>query len=83
MCALNRLAIILLLLFAYFDQSIWMEIPLIILFVVCAWFADEEESDIKEKLNNHNFRIQDNEDYIAEMSKRLDKLENKINNEGE
>lgn len=83
MCALNRLAIVLLILFAYFDWSIWIEIPLIILFAVCAWFADEEESNIKEKLDSHNDRIEENNDRIAKMSKRLDKLEDKITDKGE
>lgn len=83
MCALNRLAIVLLILFAYFDWSIWIEIPLIILFAACAWFADLAENDIKEKLDNHNVRIEENQDNIAKISKRLNKLEDKINNKGE
>ena len=83
MCAFNRLAIILLISFTYFDLPIWIDIPLIILFGVCAWFADLAESDIKERLDSHNDRIEENNDRIAKMSKRLDKLEDKINNKGE
>lgn len=83
MCALNRLAIILLISFIYLDLPIWIDIPLIILFGVCGAFADLAESDIKEKIENCDLAIKYKKDYIAEMSKRLDKLEDQINNEGE
>lgn len=83
MCRLNRLAIMFLILFTCFDLSIWIEIPLIILFGVCSTFADLAESDIKEKLDGHNARIEENNDSIAKMSKRLGKLEDQINDKGE
>ena len=83
MCALNRLAIISLIIFAYFDWPIWIEIPFMILFAVCSVFADKKEVEMNEKLDNHNLRIEENNDSIAKMSKRLDKLEDKINDKGE
>ena len=83
MCRLNRLAIMFLIIFTCFDLSIWIEIPLIILFGVCSAFADLAESDIKERLDSHNDRIEENNDRIAKMSKRLDKLEDKITDKGE
>ena len=83
MCALNRLAIILLISFTYLDLPIWIDIPLIILFGVCGAFADLAESDMKGRLDSHNVRIEDNSDRIAKISKRLDKLEDKITDKGE
>jgi hypothetical protein len=80
---LNRLSMILFVAYIYIDKPIWIQIPLIIAFVVFGAFADHEQIKMDEKLKNYDQKIRYNKNYIVNVSERLEKLEDNINRKGE